>query len=138
MARGLGAFELSQDFQIVQRDLSSDDGLIEFLQSNEPWESEKVDDDWLNTQLTAARKDITNVIIDTGVARSFVSMKFDLRFKDLFLTNDTVLSTRSGFDHAPLLELMTDKESAAILPGSSLRGVLRSQAERIALYAHNI
>jgi len=131
IARGLGAFELVQGFQVVQRDLSKDDDLIEFLKSNEPWASETVDDDWYDTRLKEAHQLLPKGIIATGVARSFVSLKFDLRFKDLFLTNDTVLSTRSGFDHAPLLEVMHE-HSAAILPGSSLRGVLRSQAERIA------
>lgn len=131
VARGLGAFDLT-DLKVVTRDLSDDDALVEFLKSDKPWESETIDDDWLDSQLAAARKDIQSPDEIAGLAHSFVSLKFDLRFKDLFLTNDTVLSTRSGFDHAPLLEVMTDKQSAAILPGSGLRGVLRSQAERIA------
>jgi CRISPR/Cas system CSM-associated protein Csm3 (group 7 of RAMP superfamily) len=131
VARGLGAVEL-KDLRVVSRDLSDDDALVEFLKSDEPWSSETVDQDWRETRLNEARQLVPNGIIATGAARSFASLKFDLRFKDLFLTNDTVLSTRSGFDHAPLLEVMLDKKSAAILPGSSLRGVLRSQAERIA------
>lgn len=131
VGRGLGAFELN-DMKVVTRDLSDDAGLVEFLKSDEPWVSETVDDDWLDSQLAAARNDIKSADGVGDAARSFVSLKFDLRFKDLFLTNDTVLSTRSGFDHAPLLEVMIDKQSAAILPGSGLRGVLRSQAERIA------
>jgi CRISPR/Cas system CSM-associated protein Csm3 (group 7 of RAMP superfamily) len=131
VARGLGAFEL-KDLRVVSRDLSDDDALVDFLKSDEPWISESVDQDWRETRLNEARQLLPNGIVATGAARSFVSLKFDLRFKDLFLTNDTVLSTLSGFDHAPLLEVMLNKESAAIVPGSSLRGVLRSQAERIA------
>jgi len=38
---------------------------------------------------------------------------------------------RSGFDHAPLLATY-DRGAKPVLPGSGLRGVLRSQAERIA------
>jgi len=131
VARGLGAFDL-KDLKVVTRDLSNDDALVEFLKSDKPWASPTVDDYWLDSQLAAGRNDIKGADGIGDAAHSFVSLKFDLRFKDLFLTNDTVLSTRSGFDHAPLLEVLIDKESAAILPGSSLRGVLRSQAERIA------
>jgi len=132
VARGLGAFKL-EDLQVVQQDLTSDAGLLAFLKDDAPWTSPSVNTAWITSHLDKARERVQGgTTCHDGVARSFVTLCFALRFESLFLTNDTVAATRSGFDHAPLLEVMTDQQSAAILPGAGLRGVLRSQAERIA------
>lgn len=132
VARGLGAFELS-DLKVVERDLGNDAGLLSFLNDDTPWASPSVNTNWLTTYLSEARKRVQgSTTCHDGVAHSFVTFRFDLRFESLFLTNDTVAATRSGFDHAPLLEVMTDRQSAAILTGAGLRGAMRSQAERIA------
>jgi len=60
-----------------------------------------------------------------------VEWHFTLQATGPFLTHDTTAAGLSGFDHAPLLKKMGDW-TQPVLPGSSLRGVLRSQAERIA------
>lgn len=69
-------------------------------------------------------------LVAYAVARCWADVEFVLQFDGPMLINDLVQATRVGFDHAPL----ADKPASAqwVLPGSSLRGVLRSQAERIA------
>jgi CRISPR/Cas system CSM-associated protein Csm3 (group 7 of RAMP superfamily) len=69
-----------------------------------------------------------------GVAGSFLKLNFTLTFDDFFLSHDPIAGLISGFDHAPLLEFMDapGKVGLPLLSGSSLRGVLRSHAEKIA------
>ena len=69
-------------------------------------------------------------LVAYAVARCWAEVEFVLQFDGPMLINDLVQARRVGFDHAPL----ADKPDSAqwVLPGSSLRGVLRSQAERIA------
>lgn len=69
-------------------------------------------------------------LVAYAVARCWAEVEFELQFDGPMLVNDLVQARRVGFDHAPL----ADKPNSAewVLPGSSLRGVLRSQAERIA------
>ncbi|MGI8783256.1 MAG: RAMP superfamily CRISPR-associated protein [Acidobacteriota bacterium] len=69
--------------------------------------------------------------VDVRVARSFATFTFKLCFEDLFLTSDALAEAMSGFDRAPLLDVIDTGTGRAILPGASLRGVLRSQAEKI-------
>ncbi len=52
----------------------------------------------------------------------WLTIDFDLQAQGFFLTNDTTQATAEGYDHKSLL----------FLPGASLRGAIRSQAERIA------
>lgn len=134
VARGLGAFDLCH-VKMVERDVTTDAGLLDFLRSDKPWkEASHSNAIWLDTRLAEARESLQTAggaPCHEGVARSFVTVEFDLRLDGLFLTNDTTAATRSGFDHAPLLEV-ADQHGEPILPGSGLRGVLRSQAERIA------
>ncbi len=54
--------------------------------------------------------------------QSWLTIDFDLQAQGFFLTNDTTQATAEGYDHKSLL----------FLPGASLRGAIRSQAERIA------
>jgi CRISPR/Cas system CSM-associated protein Csm3 (group 7 of RAMP superfamily) len=54
--------------------------------------------------------------------QSWLTIDFDLQAQGFFLTNDTTQATAKGYDHRSLL----------FLPGSSIRGAIRSQAERIA------
>lgn len=136
VARGLGAFELCQ-VKFVHRELKSLDDLVAFLQTDQPWQPQTTNDatedaKWLATRLSEVTKELAEETDwSEGVARSFVTINFDLRFDGLFLTNDTIAAARSGFDHAPLLDVMT-KQGRPLLAGASLRGVLRTQAERIA------
>lgn len=75
-------------------------------------------------------KERNQQLVAYAVARGWAEVAFVLQFDGPMLINDLVQSRRVGFDHAPL----ADKPDSAewVLPGSSVRGVLRSQAERIA------
>ncbi|OAN43792.1 hypothetical protein A6A03_17905 [Chloroflexus islandicus] len=129
--RGLGALQLS-DVQWIERDLNDPDALISFLHDGPPWETTDGNRGWLNEQLKIARGLIKPVRSDNlPVARSWVLAEFVLAATGPFLINDPAQSGRSGFDHAPLLETYATG-AKPVLPGSSLRGALRSQAERIA------
>lgn len=134
VARGLGAFELSE-VRCVTCDLWQDDSLLAFLGSDKPWkEMPATPTDWPAPHLKAGRKEVKPYTASDGVegiAHSYVALQFDLVLDGPFLTGDTVAAVRSGFDHAPLLDIVA-QEGRPVLPGASLRGVLRSQAERIA------
>lgn len=130
VGRGLGAFELT-DVQWIERDLTQTDVLIEFLRTGPPWNASDGDRDWLASKVDAARRLITRYTGDLPVARSWALAEFTLAATGPFLTHDLTQAGRSGFDHAPVLAAY-EKGAKPVLPGSSLRGVLRSQAERIA------
>lgn len=57
-----------------------------------------------------------------GSVLHWLTFEFDLQAQGFFLTNDTTRAVMIGTDHRSLV----------FLPGSSLRGAIRSQAERIA------
>ncbi|GIV79010.1 MAG: hypothetical protein KatS3mg050_3404 [Litorilinea sp.] len=130
VGRGLGAFDLT-DVQWIERDLTQPDVLIEFLRNGPPWDATDGDPNWLAGKVVAARSRITPYTDDLPVARSWALAEFTLAATGPFLTHDLVQAGRSGFDHAPVLATY-EKGAKPVLPGSSLRGVLRSQAERIA------
>lgn len=71
-----------------------------------------------------------------AIARAWVELRMTLQFEGLMLINDLIQAQKAGFDHAPLSDhrspLEREVQERWLLPGSSLRGVLRSQAERIA------
>lgn len=58
----------------------------------------------------------------------WVEFRFELQAQGLFLTNDATRAAEKGFDHYSL----------SFLPGSSLRGTIRSHAERIARTLANL
>ena len=131
MARGLGAFDLT-GVKLVERDLSNEDGLMGFLKADTPWVGASERAGWLDGRLNEARKQVQgSTACHDGVARSFVTVRFDLKIQGPFLTNDTAAAVHSGFDSVPLLD-MINTNGKPVLPGSSLRGALRSHAERIA------
>lgn len=126
-ARGLGAFDL-QDLRCVERDLDQVDQLVAFLRSDEPWRGAQEVSDWLQTRL----EQIEISSADTpAVARRWINAELILQAEGPLLTNDMMASVISGFDHAPLTATVGDV-ARPVLPGASLRGVLRSHAERIA------
>jgi CRISPR/Cas system CSM-associated protein Csm3 (group 7 of RAMP superfamily) len=133
VSRGLGAFELLDDVQFIERDLNQPDTLMAFLRDGPPWSAQDGDKTWVDTQVNTARPTVTAWTggASLPVARSWVLAEFTLAATGPFLTHDLVQAGRSGFDHAPVLAAYK-KGARAVLPGSSLRGVLRSQAERIA------
>lgn len=130
VGRGLGAFDLT-DVQWIERDLTQTDVLIEFLRTGPPWDANDGDRDWLASKVEAARRLITPYTGNLPVARSWALAEFTLAATGPFLTHDLTQAGRSGFDHAPVLAAY-EKGAKPVLPGSSLRGVLRRQAERIA------
>ena len=90
----------------------------------------------------AEKEERNQLLVAYAVARCWAEVKFVLQFDGPMLINDLVQARRVGFDHAPLTDkpYLANKSNSAnkpysaewVLPGSSLRGVLRSQAERIA------
>jgi len=131
VGRGLGAFDLT-DVQWIERDLNQPNVLIDFLRNGPPWDATDGDRNWLRKQVENARQRITTEHQDLpAVARSWALAEFTLAATGPFLTHDLMQAGRSGFDHAPLLATY-DRGAKPVLPGSSLRGILRSQAERIA------
>jgi len=131
VARGLGALDLAE-LTWVERDLSNIDGLMSYLASDTPWEGATPNVNWLASRLSEARTQVRDdAHCPDGVSRSFVTIRFDVTIEGPFLTNDTMAAVQSGFDHAPLLDIPSTN-GKPILTGASLRGVLRSQAERIA------
>jgi CRISPR/Cas system CSM-associated protein Csm3 (group 7 of RAMP superfamily) len=133
-SRGMGAFRLC-DLKVVERRCSTISAVVSFLKLDQPWVGAPVIDDWLSTRVqsiqVAAWNGSTANSSHDGVARNYVDFSFRLTTQGPFLTNDPVASVRGGFDHAPLLDIV-GKQGAVILPGASLRGALRSHAERIA------
>ncbi len=125
VARGLGAFVLT-DLACHTRDLNQAAALMAFLRSDAPSVGLPADPQWLPTQLTAARQALGSSPPNPHVARSWLELELTLQATGPFLANDATMARRAGFDHAPLVE------GRPVLPGASLRGVLRSQAERIA------
>jgi len=128
--RGLGAFKLSE-VQWIERDLNEHDVLIEFLHHGPPWDETSGDRKWLEEQIRVARESVKPYHGNLPVARSWVQAEFTLAATGPFLTHDLTQAGRGGFDHAPVLAAY-EKGAKPVLPGSSLRGVLRGQAERIA------
>lgn len=131
VARGLGAFNL-KEIHFVSRYLSHAETLINFLKTDTPWKNASANENWLENRIKEARNHIQDVADEQNIiAHSFISIQFDLTFEASYLSNDTAAAVRSGFDFAPLLDIMSP-EGQPILTGASLRGALRSHAERIA------
>jgi len=128
VSRGLGNVELL-GIEVYRIDFSNPDNLISFLK-DEPLEKFVVKEkDWLAENLEKARKTIkqTSSLGDDRLYNSFAQIEFTLQFTGGFLVNDILNSTRTNYDFCPKLE-----NGNFVLPGSSLKGVLRSQAEKIA------
>jgi CRISPR/Cas system CSM-associated protein Csm3 (group 7 of RAMP superfamily) len=130
--RGLGAFAL-QAVCFHDQKLDTVDSLIDFLKDGPDWSGNGGDAGWLKAKSDAARAFVQprSESHSLPVASSWVLAEFTLAADGPFLINDSVRAGQGGFDHAPLLAAY-QRGSDPILPGSSLRGVLRSQAERIA------
>jgi CRISPR/Cas system CSM-associated protein Csm3 (group 7 of RAMP superfamily) len=159
VARGLGAFRL-KDVRYHERDLDTVDGLVAFLASDHPWEHEATGSDeeedprqdvtkrLAGSMQGAAIQDVETVreqardhfeayglagddLECLPIRTGWAEWAFTLQAEGPLLSHDTASAGASGFDHAPLLARMGDW-THPLLPGSGLRGVLRSQAERIA------
>jgi len=147
VARGLGAFDL-KEVRYKEHNLDEADGLMAFLREPRPWEDGQEVKGWLQDRVDGAMGEIKTLEdvqkqamekhgLDQEQAQrlpithGWAEWKFTLQAEGPFLTNDAMSSGMSGFDHAPLLKTVGDW-TKPVLPGSSLRGVLRSHAERIA------
>lgn len=126
--RGLGKFTLT-NLGVKQTKISKASELIVLLKRETLWEAATDDAELENFTLPNVEPD--NVESD-DVAKSFVTVQFDIQLTESFLVNDPLTSALAGFDHAPLLEVNFPKADKPVLSGSSLRGALRTRAERIA------
>ena len=129
VARGLGALTLS-DLEYRVLPLDQPEQLLTFLKNDRPWEQAQPQPGWLRTQLQALRP-VPCPASPKGIARTWLTVTGILQAQGPLLTNDTLASGISGFDHAPLLAQWGDWTNP-VLTGAGLRGVLRSHAERIA------
>ncbi|MFQ5633487.1 MAG: RAMP superfamily CRISPR-associated protein, partial [bacterium] len=158
-ARGLGSFWL-ENLKVHKLQITAAEHLIEFLLEQTPVRSTGKTfiahiDGWLETQIEKSKANIqsyTEVIAETRKAlklidkkrdvdklpdhiplnRSFATVILKLAFDGPFLSNDPIVAARSGFDHAPMLDCIFDKAGNPFISGASLRGAIRSRAEKIA------
>lgn len=132
ISRGLGQFKL-ENLTYTTPKLDSAEALISYLQSQDVASLRQAVPNWPAEPLAAARqKIVARGGGNAAVASSFLTIRFDLTFTDFFLQNDPLTAFLSGFDHAPMIEqLYEDGLGSPLLSGSSLRGVLRSHAEKI-------
>lgn len=141
VGRGLGAFSLGPPVWRL-RDLREPANLMAFLR--------REDDDYSagtsvlsDEQVTQLKAIVASPILPApagdrlrdwpayAVARAWAELELILSFSGPLLVSDPGSATWSGFDHAPLGATLAGP-AVWVLPGSGLRGVLRSQAERIA------
>lgn len=139
-ARGLGSFELT-DYTVSNVSIQNADQLINYLNADEPdsytnavnWVGELKK---LRTKIVPLPKtaEARRKMCAQSVSGSFLKLDFTLAFDDFFLSHDPIAGLISGFDHAPLLEFtaVPGEVGPPVLSGSSLRGVLRTYAEKIA------
>ncbi|MBX3055864.1 MAG: hypothetical protein KF770_05260 [Anaerolineae bacterium] len=134
IARGLGRFTLEK-LTCSQPELKTPAQLIDYLKAMNRADVSKPLKDWPEEWLQKARQAVEKQKESDRfqtIASCFVTVKFTLKFTDFFLQNDPLVAFITGFDHAPLVEKLTDDGLGnPVLAGSSLRGVLRSQAGKI-------
>lgn len=137
VARGLGSFQV-KNIVWQEQDLRERSRLMQFLKrATGDWQLPAMDQATRIKTVKQAQpispwtgnNRLAN-LSDYAVARAWAEAELVLHFTGPLLINDLVKAKQGGFDHAPLAGVATN--SLWVLPGSSLRGVLRSQAERIA------
>ena len=144
---GLGSFYLDE-ISLVEWNLDDKEQLLAYIQSDDPWQAPSQTGNGVETIKTWIEKACTKILENaesvnkyiSSIANSnllkqvhagcWVTFEFLLEAKGLFLTNDPSSQAKSGFDHAPLFNWLSPA-GGPVLPGSSLRGALRSQAEKI-------
>lgn len=139
-ARGGGAFELKGPV-FRRADLSSPEMLLAYLTADDPAARGDVVPEWLErtlkplqervkTRLDEGRAPAAGPHGSVGGVRGFAEIAFRLAFDGPVLVNDPALALAHGVHGVPV---QADPDwSAPVLPGASLRGVLRAQVERIA------
>ncbi len=126
VARGLGNMQLVE-IKVSAIDISSIENLMVFLREDEHSKATIEEKDWLNSKANAAKELIKNSAGNAPLYNSFAQIDFNLKLNGGFVINDIQRAIQSGFDFCPKME-----NSNFILPGSSLRGILRFNAEKIA------
>lgn len=129
VARGLGAFKLDQ-LEYKTLPLDRPEQLLTFLKDDQSWQRATAKPGWLAEQIGKI-KPVPRQDKPEAVSRGWFSLTGTLQAEGPLLTNDTLSSGASGFDHAPLLVQWGDWQHP-VLTGAGLRGVLRSHAERTA------
>ena len=132
VSRGLGRFKMD-NLTYTKPMLKNANDLIDYLKGKSPEMLREPIPSW-EELLDDARNNLwaRKVNSSQSVATTFLTIKFDLAFEDLFLQHDPLTAFLSGFDHAPMIEQFSkDGLGNPLLSGSSLRGVLRSHAEKI-------
>lgn len=144
VARGLGGFDVDQ-ITWHERNLDTSKRLMDFLhrEDNDFLAAAVVSADTQTTRLEAVRTDNAFKVVSSpsgdrrkdlaayAVARAWAEANITLQFQGPMMINDQARSRRGGFDHTPWKDGLF-LQDPWVLPGSSVRGVLRSQAERIA------
>lgn len=134
ISRGLGRVRL-ENVTIAQPQLNTATALVNFLKATDRAAASQPIGNWLPKRVSEAREKLASTREGEGataVATAFVTIQFKLRFTDFFLQHDPLVALIAGFDHAPLIEKLTDDGLGnPMLAGSSLRGVLRSHAGKI-------
>lgn len=131
-ARGLGRFTL-KELKCVRSVVETKEQLMAYLQAPEPWTLGVPNDAWLDSALKSAQQAVVPFKDEAIPARrSLVTIAFQVAIDGPFLITDPLIGALAGFDHAPLLEVAFDQAGAPVLSGSSLRGALRTRAEKIA------
>ncbi len=143
-ARGGGA--LSLEARTFRRaSLDSADGLLDFLRAPSTRERGEEEPGWLERRMEALHAAVApraaggagETPLPEAAAGHFAELSFELTFAGPVLVNDPAGALAHGVSFAPVVAGpgWTDP----VLPGSSLRGVLRAQVERIArtLAAHS-
>lgn len=144
VARGLGGFEVS-DVIWHERKLETAKDLMAFLnrQDRDFLAATTISAETQKKRVEAIRTDDAFKIVPASsrerrrclsayaVARAWAQAEITLQFQGPMLINDLAGSRRGGFDHTPWKD-SPRLQDPWVLPGSSVRGVLRSQAERIA------
>ena len=131
VARGLGRFTLTIT-GCKRTQVETGEQLIAFLKSDRPWALGVEDSEWLERSRADRQGKIQPWRKEAPMAGGFVMVEFTLGSTGPFLINDPLVAALSGFDHAPLLEVAFGDNRRPVLSGGSLRGALRSRAEKIA------
>lgn len=130
-ARGLGAATLC-DVRHLRTAMSSADDLLDYLKAHDPSSVGQDDAEFWQVALKEAREAVSAASENIPVARGFISVEFTLEMEGPFLSNDPLVGLLSGFDHAPQLTVAVGRTGEPLISGGSLRGALRSRAEKIA------
>ena len=126
LARGTGNMRL-EELKVYALDLSSPEKLITFLKEEDAVKAAIEEEDWLDRHVEKVRDQIKTCAANNFLYNSFARIEFILQFTGGFVINNLLSATRAGFDFCPAMEA-----GKFVLPGASLRGMLRSHAEKIA------